>query len=128
MPFIVAIDYDSTLFKGSYPEKGDPILKVIKKIKEFKSNGAEIVLWTCREGWTLQEAMERCKEQGIEFDAVNDNAPSQTKYMVEKLKEGSIFAHRKIFADIYVDDRSPGSIDYFLKIDVKSTCANFKDR
>jgi hypothetical protein len=88
----------------------------------------EIALWTCREGKSLEEAVQRCKEQGLEFDAINDNTPQEKKYQEERAKEGEIFATRKIYADIYVDDKSPGSIEYFLKIDVKKTCENFKDR
>lgn len=48
--------------------------------------------------------------------------------MEKKVKEGHIFATRKIFADLYVDDKSPGSIDFFLSIDVNKTCETFKNR
>jgi hypothetical protein len=126
MPFVLAVDYDSTLFSGSYPEQGDPKQDVIDKVKEFKDNKAEIILWTCREGKSLKEAIERCKEVGLEFDAVNSNAPSQLKYMEEKKKEGEIFATRKIFANFYLDDRAY-NIDFFLKIDAKSTCERFNN-
>lgn len=127
--FIISLDYDSTLFSGSFPEKGEPIKEVIDKVKEFQETGlCEIALWTCREGDSLEEAVGRCKEQGLIFDAVNDNTPYEKKYMERQKAKGHIFATRKIYADIYVDDKSPGSIEYFLKIDVKKTCDNFKDR
>jgi len=127
--FILAIDYDDTLFRGSFGKKGEPRLDVIEKVKEFRKTGlCEIILWTCRDASYLAEAIERCKEYGITFDAVNYNAPSQTAYMSEQMKKGKVFATRKIYADLYVDDRSPGSIEYFLNIDVKATCDNFKDR
>jgi hypothetical protein len=129
MPYIIAVDYDGTLFEGDYPKIGNPIIEVIEKTKEFQQNGAELVLWTCREGLYLHEAIVRCREVGLEFDAINDNTASQMKFMQHKLKtEGNVFCHRKIFADIYVDDRSPGSIDYFLKMVVKFTCDKFRDR
>lgn len=124
MPFILAIDYDNTLFEGSYPEIGKPKTDIINKVKEFKKNKAEIVLWTCREDKSLAEAIKRCKEVGLEFDAINENTPSQQKYMAKKLKEGEIFATRKIFADFYLDDKSY-NLDYFMKIKVKETCKNF---
>jgi len=85
-------------------------------------------LWTCRDGGTLQEAIERCKEYGLTFDAVNSNPPSQTSYLRNQLEKGNVFSTRKIYADLYVDDKSPGSIDFFLKIDVKKTCANYEKR
>lgn len=127
MPLIVAIDYDDTLFENSYPEVGDPVEPIIKKALEFRANpNCEIVLWTCREGEKLQEAVDHCKKFNLWFDAVNDNSPSQKAYIERKMKEtGHLLAQRKIFANIYVDDRAPGSIEFFLKIDVENTCKNF---
>lgn len=130
MPFIVAIDYDGTLFLDSFPEVGNPNHKVIDKAKEFKNHNAEVVLWTCREGKYLDEAIEACKKLGLEFDSHNENSPSQKKYQIEVIEKenGETFAISKIFADIYVDDRAHGSIDFFLGIDVKNTCKNFGER
>jgi hypothetical protein len=124
MPFILSVDYDNTLFAGSYPKLGKPKTDIINKVKEFKKHKAEIVLWTCREDKSLAEAIKRCKEVGLEFDAINENTPSQQKYMAKKLKDGEIFATRKIFADFYLDDKSY-NLDYFMKIKVKETCENF---
>ena len=127
MPFILSVDYDNTLFEGSYPDKGKPKTDVINKVKEFEKHNAEIVLWTCREGKTLDEAVKRCKQEGLVFDAVNSNAPSQLKYMAKRRKEGEIFATRKIYADFYLDDKAY-NIDYFMKIKVEKTCRNFVHR
>lgn len=121
MKYIVAVDYDGTLFTDSYPNRGEPVLPVFEKVKEFQRAGAEVILWTCREAGTLQEAIDRCREQGLQFDAINDNATSHAEYVAYVLKTaGHTFAHRKIYANIYVDDKSPGSIEYFLKMDVDS--------
>jgi len=127
-PFILSVDFDGTLFEGSYPEKGAPKQDVIDKVKEFKECGAELVLWTCREEDALKEAVERCREVGLEFDAINDNTDSEKKYMSEKYKKtGEKFASRKIYADFYLDDKSH-NIEFFLKIDVEKTCDLFKNR
>lgn len=129
MKYIVAIDYDGTLFTESYPILGKPVFPVFDKIKEFQAEGAEIVLWTCREAGTLQEAIDRCKEYGLEFDAINDNAPAHAEYVTKMLKEnGHIFANRKIYANIYVDDKSPGSIEYFLQMNARSVIENKKKK
>lgn len=126
--FNLAVDYDGTLFEGMYPEKGEPKLDVIAKTKEFIDAGAEVALWTCREGKALKEAVERCKEHGLIFTSVNDNTPSQHEYNRNlKMDGGEAFAQRKIYADLYVDDKAPGSIDFFLKINVKKTMKNFED-
>jgi hypothetical protein len=128
MPFILAIDYDDTLFEGSFHTKGKPKTEVIKQAKRFKSFGAEVVLWTCRDAGYLQEAIQRCKKQGLKFDAFNSNPPSQIKYLHKQLEKGNVFALRKIYADLYVDDKSPGSIEYFLKADPKKLCEKFANR
>ncbi len=127
MPFIIACDYDGTICENVFPEHGDFKEDIVNKIKEFKKHGSEIALWTCREGKSLEEAVARCKEAGIEFDAINDNTSSQLKYMKEKEKEGDIFALHKIYADFYLDDKSL-NLDIFLKIDVEATCKKFADR
>jgi hypothetical protein len=127
MNYILAVDYDGTIMSGSYPDQGEPIWEVINKVKEFKQAGAEIVLWTCREAGTLQEAIDRCREVGLEFDAVNENAPSHAPYVTEMLKKnGHIFANRKIYANMYVDDKSHPSIEYFLSVDAYATVNNRK--
>tara|TARA_R110000824_G_scaffold8450_3_gene38488 strand:+ start:14819 stop:15172 length:354 start_codon:yes stop_codon:yes gene_type:complete len=117
MPFIIAVDYDDTLFTESFPEKGNPNQGVIDKVIEFQECGAEIVLWTCRENNYLKEALEHCKDHGIMLSAANDKAPS--------MSAESDFGNSKIYANIYVDDRAPGSIDFFLNINAKETCRNF---
>jgi hypothetical protein len=129
MPFILAVDFDGTLVEDVYPEKGAFRADVVEKVKEFRDCGAEIVLWTCREGGSLAEAVGRCYTEGLEFDAVNENCPFELMYIEKlRLESGDVLAQSKIYADIYVDDKSPGSIDFFLKIDAKKTCASFKDR
>lgn len=127
MPFILSVDYDGTMFEDSYPIRGAIKKDVVDKVKEFKDAGAEIVLWTCREGNSLEEALERIEnETDLEFDAINENAPSQLEYMKEGLKNGEIFATRKIFANFYLDDRAK-NIDFFLAIDANATCDQFNN-
>jgi len=114
--YILAVDFDGTLFSGQYPKTEEPKWDIINKVKEFKENGAEIILWTCRSGSRgLQEAVDKSREVGLEFDAVNDNTEWLKKYMRETNR---IFADKKIFATFYLDDRSD-NLDLFLKMDVK---------
>ena len=129
MAFIIAIDFDGTLFENNWPEIGKPKIEVINKTKEFIDNKAELIVWTCRENESLKNALEICKKYGLVFSAVNDNSPSQKIYSKKILEEtGDTFSPRKVFADIYVDDRSNGSIKYYLTIKVKETCKNFENR
>ncbi len=129
MPFILAIDYDDTLFEGGVHKKGPAKMDIINHIKEFKKYGAELALWTCREGTQLEEAIKRCKDEaGLEFDSINSNTPATVKYVNEVIaKEGNILASRKILADFYLDDKAL-NLEIFLKIKPKETCEQFVNR
>lgn len=95
---IFAVDFDGTLCVNVYPNIGQPNNQVIEFCKEQKAKGHKLILWTCRCGKYLDEAVAWCKEQGLEFDAVNDNIPEQT----ERFGNNS----RKVFADYYIDDKN----------------------
>lgn len=118
---IIAIDYDGTIALDSYPHAGKPNWTVINKAKEEQSNGATLILWTCREGEELNTALAACTEWGLYFNAVNDNPPGRQKIWGNN--------PRKIYADEYWDDHSVG-IKYatWLVPDAHypDTCSNCK--
>ena len=123
MSFILAVDYDGTCVNDEFPGHGGFKEDIINKIKEFKKYGAELILWTCREGKELDGAVENCKKAGLEFDAINENTPGTKKWLSE---EGQPLS-RKVHADFYLDDKAM-NLDIFLNIDVEATCKNFEDR
>lgn len=92
---ILAVDFDNTLAFGQYPSCGEPNTKLIEWLKECKKNGCKLILWTMREGKPLDDAVEWCKQYGLEFDAVNDN--------LEELKIKYNNNPRKIYCDHYID-------------------------
>ena len=97
---VIAIDFDGTICTNKYPFIGYPNWDVIKQAmyeKEFL--GACLVLWTCRTGIELDEAVNACAEWGLEIDYVNENPPSRiAMYHGED--------PRKISADEYWDDKA----------------------
>lgn len=95
---IIAFDFDGTLCTNAYPRIGEPNSHVIEYALARQKEGAILILWTCRTDNRLEEAVEWCRNQGLIFDAVNDNAD------VVKCVFGD--NGRKIFAHLYVDDRS----------------------
>lgn len=95
---VIAIDFDGCLCTSNWPYVGEPNWNVIEAIKEEKRNGAHIILWTCREGDLLKDAVEACAYWGIELDGVNESLPQWIE------KWGS--ATRKIGATEYWDDRA----------------------
>lgn len=99
----IAVDFDGTLVTHMYPEIGKPIpfaITALKKLQEEDHH--QIILWSCREGQLLQDAIDYCKERGLEFYAVNSNYPE------EQATERSV--PRKLTADLFIDDRNLGGI------------------
>lgn len=95
---VVAVDFDNTIAKTVYPKIIEPIPEVIDLLRELKKKGATIILWTCREGDVLKEALDWCKENDVPIDLVNENDKSRTEYWGCDC--------RKIGADLYIDDKS----------------------
>ena len=96
---IIAVDFDGTLFITDWPTIIEPNWEIINKAKTEKENGAKLILWTCRCGKYLDDAVEACRRVGIIFDAVNENLPES----IEKFDGTS---SRKVFAHEYWDDLS----------------------
>lgn len=76
-----------------------PNLEVINKLKS-KRNSYYYILWTCREGKALKNAIKFCNEYNLTFDAINDNILN-------------FRTSRKIIADIYLDDK--GGLENWLQ-------------
>lgn len=103
MAKIIAVDFDGTLCERKYPDTGAPITPVIEYVKERKAAGDIIILWTCRVGEYLKNAVEWCKRQGLTFDYINENAPERVRQYGGDT--------RKISADEDIDDKAnPPSI------------------
>ncbi len=97
---ILAIDFDGTIVEDAYPGIGSPKAFAFDTLKKFQQEGYRLILWTYRSGKKLEDAVEFCKKNGVEFYAVNASFPG------EKFdpKEQS----RKIHADYFIDDRNLG--------------------
>ena len=101
---IIAVDFDHTLSNAGYPHIGQPNKPLFDALIKLKSQGHNIILWTCREDIQLQQAVDWCKEQGLEFDAVNENVPWIGFYS------------RKVCADVYIDDLAVGKDNWMMKL------------
>ena len=95
---IIAVDFDGTLCYSNWPDLGAPNTALINYLLREKAAGNKLILWTCRAGKALSDATRWCLEQGLTFDAVNDNLPE----IVEFYGNNS----RKITCDLYIDDKS----------------------
>ena len=96
---VLAIDFDGTIVDDKYPAIGKPKLFAFETLKKLQEEGFTLILWTYRSGRSLKEAVEFCRQEGIEFYAVNKS------YKEENYSEN---ISRKINADIFIDDRNIG--------------------
>lgn len=112
----IAIDFDGTLFKTRWPEILEPNRYVIMRALEEQKNGAQLILWTCREGKLLADALAACEKEGLHFDAVNDSP--------EDWKRIWGTSPRKVGATEYWDDRAVNPKDWKTCSGKEATAAN----
>jgi hypothetical protein len=94
----IAVDFDGTIVEHKYPDIGKPVLFAFESLKELQKRGHKLILWTYRSGKELEQAIEFCKQNGIEFYAINKS------FTEEKFENGRV--SRKIDADLFIDDRN----------------------
>ncbi|NAW50794.1 hypothetical protein GNY06_05145 [Elizabethkingia argentiflava] len=96
----LAIDFDGTIVEDAYPGIGRAKIFAFETLSKLQSEGYRLILWTYRSGKSLQEAIDFCRKNGLEFYAVNSSF------------EGEVFdaakQSRKIDADLFIDDRNLG--------------------
>ena len=95
----IAVDFDGTIVEHDYPKIGKEKLFAFQTLKELEKLGVRLILWTFRTGKELEDAVNFCRLNGIEFYAVNKNYP-------EEIFDETV--SRKIDADIYIDDKNVG--------------------
>jgi len=120
---IILIDFDGTIVESNYPQIGKALPKAFEVMAELIRAGHTLILWTCRENMGrninrqyLADAVIFCKENGVEFDAVNET--------IEELdfRAGEDCLMRKPNVDIILDDSNFGGFpgwqiirEYFYK-------------
>lgn len=105
---VIAVDFDGTITEeNSYPNIGIIIISFVEWLKERQKLGDKLILWTCRTGDLLLDAIRVCKDHRLIFDAINEN-------LCEKYADKNV--SRKIIADLYIDDRAVNIEDIVQKI------------
>ena len=90
---IIAVDFDGTLQFAD----GNPNMTLISRLNKEQKKGNIVILWTCREGKRLNEALFFLQKYGFRPNLVNQNCPQAIKMLGHD--------PRKVFADIYIDDK-----------------------
>ena len=115
---VIALDFDGTIVEHKYPEIGEEIPFATETIRMLIAERHKVILWSVREGKLLDDAVNWCRERGIEFYAVNRDYPDATKENgeekgeeeKEETKENNNHFSRKLKADIFIDDRNLGGL------------------
>ena len=99
----IAVDFDGTIVTHEYPAIGVERPFAIDTLKMLIRDQHKLMLWSVREGKLLDEAVEWCRERGVEFYAVNRDYPEETT------KNNPHFS-RKLKVDLFIDDRNVGGL------------------
>ncbi len=99
----IAVDFDGTIVEHRYPAIGNELPFATDTLKMLIAEHHKLILWTVREDELLQEAVDWCKERGVEFYAVNRDYPE------ESLENNNHFS-RKLKVDMWIDDRNLGGL------------------
>ena len=100
---IIAVDFDGTIVEHEYPKIGKEKIFATETLRQLINDGHRLILWTVREGKLLDEAVEWCRQRGVEFYAVNKDFPE------ENISKNEQFS-RKIKADVWIDDLNVGGL------------------
>ncbi len=103
----IAVDFDGTIVEDAYPDIGKPMLFAFETLKELHKQKHQLILWTYRSGTELEAAVDFCRENGVEFYAVNNSYP-------EEIYDTSF--SRKIHAHVFIDDRNLGGFPGWSKV------------
>lgn len=99
---IIAVDFDKTLHLGEFPAIGIQVPNAKKVMQQLKRDGHYLIIWTCREGIDLTNAVNWLLENEIPFSRINDHKPHTA--------EQYGYVARKVYADIYIDDKQIGGL------------------
>ena len=95
---ILAIDFDGTIVEDQFPGIGKMVPGAKEAINELYAMGYEIIIWTSRTHIRMLEAVEWLAKNGIKYHRINESSPANLRMY------GNVDS-RKIFADMYIDDR-----------------------
>ena len=101
-PIIYAIDFDGTICENRFPDVGRLRPEAENFIRALKARGDKWILFTMREGASLDQALEFLAIHDLLPDAANDNLPEQC----------ALYGNnpRKVFAHVYIDDHNAGGL------------------
>jgi hypothetical protein len=105
---IIAIDFDGTIVDHEFPRIGKLLPGAKEVINEWYDKGYFILIWTCRNNYEpdhpewdqapIGAVTKFLEKNGVKFHGINQQQPGLGFYLES----------RKIFANVYIDDRNLG--------------------
>lgn len=100
---IIAVDFDGTITTESDLSNHELQLKegAYEALHRLHEDGFKLVLWTCRGGHNLEEALVFLDDEGLleVFDTINQQLPEVKEAYADIIG-------KKVGADIYIDDKN----------------------
>ena len=100
----IAVDFDGTIVEHRYPEIGEERPFAIDTLKMLINDRHKLILWTVRTGKLLDEAVEWCRQRGVEFYATNKDYPEEEK------EKNPHYTRKLNTIDYFIDDRNIGGL------------------
>lgn len=100
----IAVDFDGTIVEHRYPEIGEEKPFAIETLKMLIKERHKLILWTVRTGDLLDEAIEWCRQRGVEFYATNKDYPE------ERPDNNPHYSRKLNTIDYFIDDRNIGGL------------------
>lgn len=100
----IAVDFDGTIVTHEYPRIGQELPFATETLRMLIKENHRLILWTVREGKLLDEAIDWCRQRGVEFWAINKDYPEENGTI-----NNNHFS-RKLKADLFIDDRNLGGL------------------
>jgi hypothetical protein len=104
----IGIDFDNTLSVCGYPDAGRPVPGAFESLERVRNDFGDVldidfILYTMRSGHVLDNALRFCHENGLKLTYANANREQDLWE-----KNNNLPGSRKVYADIYIDDRNIG--------------------
>ena len=100
----IAVDFDGTIVEHRFPEIGEERPFATDTLKMLIKDRHKLILWTVREGKLLEEAVDWCRQRGVEFYAINRDYPEETT------ENNPHFSRKLNTIDYFIDDRNIGGL------------------
>ena len=107
---VIAVDFDGTIVEHEYPAIGEERPYATEVLRNLIADRHKLILWTMRDGDLLKEAVDWCKERGVEFYSINSD--SSAMFGEDRNPELSC----KLNADYFIDDRNIGGLPTWTEI------------